>query len=326
MKRIALEEHYTTPALAESFRALAIGFDKETVARLLAGLSDFDGPRLETMDRAGIDISVLSIAGSGVQTERSAATAVPHARETNDFLAAQIRKHPSRYRGFAHLPLQDPQAAADELARTVREHGFLGALVSGPTHGHYLDEDRFLVFWERVAELKVPVYLHPGVPFQLPQSFQDHPELNGPIWGWTVDTATHALRLVFSGLFDRFPNLTVILGHMGEALPFLLRRIDTRYGELHNFRNLRRKPSDYIRDNFVVTISGVFSAEPLLCTLAALGEDRVLFSVDYPFESSRDAAHFMDTVAVPDAVREKINLKNAQRVLKLSRPERAGAV
>jgi 2,3-dihydroxybenzoate decarboxylase len=173
MKRIALEEHYTTAALADSFRSLAIGFDKETVARLVAGLSDFDGLRLETMDQAGIDISVLSVAGAGVQTERSAATAVPHARETNDFLAAQIRRHPDRYRGFAHLPLQDPKAAADELTRTVREHGFLGALVNGPTLGHYLDEGRFLVFWERVAELNVPVYLHPGIPFQLPQSFQE---------------------------------------------------------------------------------------------------------------------------------------------------------
>jgi 2,3-dihydroxybenzoate decarboxylase len=318
MKRIALEEHYTTAALADSFRSLAIGFDKETVARLVAGLSDFDGERLETMDQAGIDISVLSVAGAGVQNERSAATAVPHARETNDFLAAQIRKHPDRYRGFAHLPLQDPKAAADELARTVREHGFLGALVNGPTHGHYLDEDRFLVFWERVAELNVPVYLHPGIPFQLPQSFQDHSELNGPIWGWTVDTATHALRLVFSGLFDRFPKLNIILGHMGEALPFLLWRIDTRYGELNNFKGLRKTPSQYIKENFVVTISGVFSAEPLLCTLAALGEDHVLFSVDYPFESSLVAAQFMDTVSVPEHVREKINYKNAQRVLKMT--------
>jgi 2,3-dihydroxybenzoate decarboxylase len=318
MKRIALEEHYTTAALADSFRSLAIGFDKETVARLVAGLSDFDSQRLETMDQAGIDISVLSVAGVGVQGERSAATAVPHARETNDFLSAQIRKHPDRYRGFAHLPLQDPKAAADELARTVREHGFLGALVSGPTHGHYLDEDRFLVFWERVAELNVPLYLHPGTPFQLPQSFQDHPELNGPIWGWTVDTATHALRLIFSGLFDRFPKLTIVLGHMGETLPFLLWRIDTRYRELNNFRNLRKTPSQYIKENFVVTMSGVFSAEPLLCTLAALGEDNVLFSVDYPFESSLVAVQFMDCVSVPEHVREKINFKNAQRVLQMT--------
>jgi len=318
MKRIALEEHYTTAALADSFRALAIGFDKEAVARLVAALCDFDGRRLETMDQAGIDISVLSVAGSGIQNERSTANAVRLARETNDFLAEQIRRHPHRYRGFAHLPLQDPKAAAEELARTVREHGFLGVLISGPTHGHYLDEDRFLIFWERVAELNVPVYLHPGAPFQLPQSFQDHPELNGPIWGWTVDTATHALRLVFSGLFDRFPKLNIIVGHMGEALPFMLWRIDTRYGELNNFRNLRRAPSEYIKENFVVTISGVFSAEPLLCTLGALGEDHVLFSVDDPFESSLVAAQFMDTVPVPEHVREKINYKNAQRVLKMT--------
>jgi 2,3-dihydroxybenzoate decarboxylase len=317
MKKIALEEHYTTPAMADSFRSLAIGLDKETLARLVAGLCDFDGVRLETMDQAGIDISVLSMAGAGVQNERSAATAVPHAREANDFLAAQIRKHPDRYRGFAHLPLQDPKAAADELARTVREHGFLGALVNGPSLGHYLDEDRFLVFWERVAALNVPLYLHPGIPFQLPQSFQDHPELNGPIWGWTVDTATHALRLVFSGLFDRFPHLTVILGHMGEALPFLLWRIDTRYRELNNFRGLRKTPSRYIQENFVVTTSGVFSAEPLLCAIAALGEDNVLFSVDYPFESSIAASRFLDTVAVSETVREKIGCKNAQRVLRL---------
>src|SRR5579863_1200085 len=317
MKKIALEEHYTTAAMADSFRSLAIGLDKETVTRLVAGLTDFDGQRLETMDQAGIGISVLSIAASGVQNERSAATAVPHARETNDFLAAQIHRHPDRYRGFAHLPLQDPQAAAEELARAVREHGFLGALINGPALGHYLDEDRFLVFWERVAELNVPLYLHPGIPFQLPQSFQDHPELNGPIWGWTVDTATHALRLVFSGLFDRFPHLTVILGHMGEALPFLLWRIDTCYRMLNNFKGLRKTPSQYIQENFVVTTSGVFSAEPLLCTIAALGENHVLFSVDYPFESSKIAGQFLDTVAISETVREKIGYRNAQRVLRL---------
>jgi 2,3-dihydroxybenzoate decarboxylase len=317
MKKIALEEHYMAPHMAESFRNIGVGFDKQTLERLLARLSDFDGERLDAMDQSGIDISVLSLAGVGVQGERGAATAAPRAREANDFLAGQILRHPDRYRGFAALPMQDAQAAADELARTVREHAFLGALISGPTHGHYLDEERYLPFWEQVARLDVPVYVHPGNSYQLPQSFQDHPELIGPLWGWTVDTATHALRLVFSGLFDRFPNLQIILGHMGETLPLLLWRIDTRYSELPNFQKLRKPPSRYIQENFVVTTSGVFSAEPLLCTLAALGEDNVLFSVDYPFESSHAAARFMDTVAIPETTREKISHGNAERVLRI---------
>jgi 2,3-dihydroxybenzoate decarboxylase len=317
MKKIALEEHYLPPGLLETYRNTGSGFDQQTIARLLPLLTDFDGPRLEAMDQAGIDICVLSIGSPGAQGEGSASTAIPRAREANDFLAAQIRRHPDRYRGFAHLPMQDPRAAADELSRTVSEHGFLGALIATHVHGHYLDEERYLPFLERVAELDVPIYLHPVTGYQLPQSFQDHPELIGPIWGWTVDTATHALRMVFAGVFDRLPKLKVILGHMGETLPFLLWRIDTRYAALGNFRNLKRAPSEYIKENFVVTTSGVFSPEPLLCTLAALGEDSVLFSVDYPFESAITGGRFLESVAISETVREKIAYRNAERVLRV---------
>ena len=220
MKKIALEEHYMPPVLLESFQNTASGFDKQAIARLIPLLTDFDGPRLEAMDQAGIDLCVLSIGNAGAQGERSAVTAIPHAREANDFLAAQIRKRPDRYRGFAHLPMQDPRAAAESCRRTVRDLGFLGAVISTNVHGHCLDEERYLPFLERVAELDVPVYLHPVNAYQLPQSFQDHPELVGPIWGWTVDAATHALRLVFAGVFDRFPNLKIILGPWEKRFPF----------------------------------------------------------------------------------------------------------
>jgi 2,3-dihydroxybenzoate decarboxylase len=213
--------------------------------------------------------------------------------------------------------MQDPREAADELERAVKELEFKGALINGHTQGVYLDDARCLPFWERVAALDVPIYLHPATPMTIPAAFEGYPGLAQAIFGWAAETGGHALRLVLSGLLDRFPSLTIILGHMGEALPFYLWRIDSRFKISEPKVPLRQMPSAYIRRNIAVTTAGAFSPEPLRCTIDAMGLDRVLFSVDYPLEDSDDAARFIETAPLSDVEREAVCFRNAERVLRL---------
>ena len=181
------------------------------------------------MDSAGIEKSVLSLTTPGVQGEKDTATAVRLAQEANDFLAREVQKRPQRYGGFASLPMHDPKAAVDELQRAIKDLKFQGALINGQTGGTYLDDPRFLPFWERVQELDVPVYLHPGDLPDSPAMYAGRPQLEGPVWAWTADTGAHVLRLIFADVFKRYPRLQIIVGHMGETLPYLLWRIDNRY-------------------------------------------------------------------------------------------------
>jgi len=324
MRKIALEEHFTTAGLdAYSLRMPFTGTpgragEADSGAQIRRRLADFDELRLGAMDGAGIDVAVLSAASPGVQAEPDARTAVRRALAANDVLADVVAKHPTRYAGFAHLPLQDVDAATDELERCVCELGFKGALINGHSHGEYLDEPKFYPFWERVEDLDVPVYLHPADPFDMPRMYEGHPELLGALWSWTVETATHALRLVLGGTFDRFPSVRLILGHMGETLPYLLWRLDSR-SRMHaqGARAGARPPSQIIRENIAITTAGVCAHESLLCALSALGEDNVMFSVDYPYESSDVAAEFIETAPVSEVVRAKVCHGNAERMLHL---------
>ncbi len=318
MRKIALEEHFSTAELVGR-GLVARPTDSDAVfADIEKRLADFGETRLAAMDAAGIDVAVLSVTTPGIQGEKDAAMARQLAQRSNDRLALEIQRQPRRYAGFAALALQDPAAAANELERAVRQLGFKGALVNGQTQGLYLDDARFLPVWERAQALDVPVYLHPGELPDKPAMFARRPELDGPVWAWTADTGAHALRLIFSGLFTRFPGLKIILGHMGETLPYLLWRIDSRY-QLQVGRRIEADalPSAIFRRHFVITTSGVFDSKPLLEAIAALGEDRVLFSVDYPYEDSRAAADFIDGAPVSEAVRAKICNGNAKRVLRL---------
>lgn len=316
MRRIALEEHFTTPALSQ----YAHRSNAERVPASLEGLEErlleFDGLRLEAMDKAGIELAVLSVTTPGVQAEPDARSAVERARDTNDFLARQIQRHPTRYAGFAHLPLQDVDAAVRELSRCVHELGFEGAMVHGHSQGHYLDEPSFYPLWECVQDLEVPVYLHPCDPYQLPHCYGGHPELLGATWSWTVETATHALRMVFGGTFDRFPKVKLILGHLGESLPYLLWRLDSgsRLGS-QRAANHGMLPSEVIRRHIMVTTSGACSNEALLCALSALSEDNVMFSADYPYQDCAVAADFIDAAPIGAAQRAKICHGNAERLI-----------
>jgi 2,3-dihydroxybenzoate decarboxylase len=312
-RKIALEEHFMCPGFEEYWQPTMRDVDPEACASLLRRLTDFGDVRLEAMDQAGIERSVLSLAGPGVQAERDVKTAVRRAREANDFLAGEIRKRPLRYAGFGHLPMQDARAAADELERCMRELNFCGAMINGHTNGQYLDDPSLYPFWERAEALGAAIYIHPTDPVSPSPALDGHKGLRRATWEWGFETGSHALRLVFGGLFDRFPKAKLILGHLGETLPFLLWRFDSR-AKLYGVK-LRRNPSEYIRDNIAVTTSGMCSADPLSCTVSALGRDRVMFAADYPFESSEEAAHFLDSVRIDDSLRRAIAFDNAARYL-----------
>jgi 2,3-dihydroxybenzoate decarboxylase len=278
-------------------------------------LSDFGELRLSDMDAAGIEIAVLGLAGPGVQIEPDAKLASQKAAQANEFLAEMVRKNPQRYSGFAHLALQDPIGAANELERCVRELGFCGAMINGHTNGQYLDDPALYPFWERVEALGTPIYLHPTDPVATYSVLVGCDSLKRAMWEWGVETGTHALRLIFNGVFDRVPGAKLILGHLGETLPFLLWRFDSR-AKLYGLK-LKRAPSEYIKNNIWVTTSGMFSAEPLLCSINALGHRRVMFSADFPFESTQEAREFMDEAPIEDAVKNDIAFNNAKSFLGL---------
>ena len=318
VKKIALEEHFLCPGFVEYWNPTAVDLPAAKREQALARLTDFGETRLAAMDRAGIERAVLGLAGPGVQTERDTSAAIRNARAANDFLAGEIQKRPNRYSGFAHLPMQDAKAAADELERCVRDLKFCGAMINGHTHGQYLDHPSLSPFWERAEALAATIYLHPIDPVTPSPALEGHRGLRRATWEWGFETGSHALRLVFGGVFDRFPRARLALGHLGETLPFLLWRFDSRAGPDFYAIKLAKPPSQYIKDNIVVTTSGMCSVEPLNCTIGALGHDHVMFAADYPFESLDEAAHFIDTVALPEKVRADICFNNAARYLGLT--------
>ena len=315
VSKIALEEHFLSPSLEEYWWPTVQGVDPKHAKNLLARLTDFAEMRLAAMDEAGIARSVLAIAGPGVQAERDAATATRRARESNDFLAHEVQKRPDRYSGFAHLAMQDPRGAADEIERCMRELKFCGAMINGHTHGQYLDHPSLYPFWERAEALGAPIYIHPTDPITPSPALEGVAGLRRATWEWGFETGSHALRLVFSGHFDRFPRAKLMLGHLGETLPFLLWRFDSR-AKLYGIK-LAKPPSDYIKQNIVVTTSGMCSAEPLNCALAALGKDRIMFGADYPFESAQEAGEFLDHVPLAESLRQDIASGNAAHYLSL---------
>ena len=318
VKKIALEEHFLAPGFENYWKTTTGEIAPEIYSQAAVRLAEFGDLRLAVMDRGGIERAVLSIAGPGVQIERDTATAVRRAREANDFLAREIEKRPDRYSGFAHLAMQDGKAAADELERAMRELGFVGAMINGHTNGQYLDHPSLYPFWERAEALGAVIYLHPADPPSTMPVLDGTYGLKRATWEWGVETGSHALRLVFGGHFDRFPRATLALGHLGEMLPYLLWRFDSRAA--FYAVKLARKPSDYIRANIVMTVSGMFSAEPLDCAISAVGHERIMFATDYPFEPPDEASEFIDRVPLAESVRADICRNNAARLLRLPGP------
>lgn len=319
MRTIGLEEHFVTEELAGYGAGTATIAAPHVWAEASRRLLDLTAERLPGMDAAGLDMQVLSLNSPGIQAEADPAVAVARAAAVNDLLAATVAERPDRFAGFAALPLQDPQAAAKELERAVTQLGLKGALVNAHTHGRYLDDPTMRVVWEYAAGLDVPLYLHPATGVDAAHVLSGHPELTGPMWSWGTDTASHVLRLIFGGVFDDFPDAKLLLGHMGEGLPFVLWRLDSRWGfhHHHGIELARGTPSAYLRHNLHITTSGVCDAPPLLCALLALGADHILFGTDYPFEDMATATTFLAGAPISDADRHKIAHGNAERLLGL---------
>ena len=313
---IALEEHYYDDELARLFPGANSSMRGTELGQRLY---DVDALRLREMDEAGIDMQVLSHGAPATQ-RLDAQTAIRVARSVNDRLAETVRSNPSRFAAFAALPTPDPRAAADELERTVTKLGFKGAMIHGLTNGVFFDDKRFWPICERAEALDVPIYLHPAIPHPdvVKVYYQDylkeHPGLLTAAWGFTVETATQGIRMVLSGVFEAYPRLKCILGHLGESLPFSLWRINQA---LSRPKPMRTSFRDVFCEHFWITTSGNFSTPALLCSMMEIGVDRILFSVDYPFEHSVQGLQWMKEVHLSEEDRAKILNGNASRLLKL---------
>jgi 2,3-dihydroxybenzoate decarboxylase len=318
MKIVALEEHFILPN--ETPPGAQRGNDREKLLGLdmMAELLDLGERRIGAMDAAGIDVQVLSHNQPGCQAlDAAAATAM--AGEVNDRVFEAVKAHPRRFAGFAALPTADPGAAVKELDRAVTRLGFKGAMINGHTRGSFLDERRFWPIFECAQSLDVPIYLHPSAPHPGVASvyFEGYQELALAAWGFGIETGAHFLRLVFAGVFDAFPDLTLILGHLGEGLPFMLHRMNDQTHLAAARRGLKKSPAQYLTENLVVTTSGNFSAPAFLCAVTALGIDNVLFSVDWPYESNIAAVEFLKRQPLAPHDLEKVAYLNAERVLRL---------
>jgi gamma-resorcylate decarboxylase len=318
--KIAVEEHFVTPGLKDTIFG-SIGWERSEWEAMATALQETDEVRLADMDAAGIEVAAVSLAAPCIQDVVDPADATAKAAAANDALADVVAAHPDRYVGLAALALQDPEAAAEELERCVTQLGFRGALVNGYSSvgdletAAYYDEEQYLPFWERVAALGVPFYLHPRNP--LPNErryYRGREALLGPTWAFTVETASHCLRMMVSGLFDRFPELTVIIGHMGELLPFAVARTEQRLSHIPTLA-LQRGPQEILRENFFITTSGNFHTQSLQGAIMQVGADRILFAADYPFERTAEAAEWFDSVPISEADRLKIGRTNAERLL-----------
>jgi len=320
--KIAVEEHFAIEG-AKKYKNDVM--DAPTFADVRRRLIDTESLRLEAMDKAGLELSILSFNSPGIQAETDAADAVRAAREANDFLSDNvIARHPDRYAGFAAVPLQNPEAAADELERCVKQLGFKGALFNGYSNignantGEYADEPKFEVFWAKVAELSVPVYLHPrdSLPNQL-RIYDGHPELLSAAWAYGVETSIHALRLITSGVFDRHPGVNVIIGHLGETLPFAMWRVQHIINRRGLCQDLEKNVGSYLSDNFFITTSGMFRTQALLNTMSEISSDRIMFSTDYPYESAEEAAEWFDNCPISEPDRAKMGRENAVKLFDL---------
>ena len=320
--KVTLEDHFATRTTLGDSQVFGTHVWSELGPRLL----DFQDKRLRLMDEAGIEIMIASLNAPAIQAIHDIKPATEVAREANDVLAQEIAKRPERFVGVAALAMQDPEEATAELQRCVKQLGFKGALVNGFSQvgsadtAVYYDLPQYRPFWRAVESLDVPFYLHPRNP--LPGSipgYQGHDWLLGPNWAFHAETAVHALRLIGSGLFDECPRLQIVLGHLGEGLPYYLWRIDNRNGWMkapHKYA-AKKQVADYFRANFHVTTSGHFSTPAMLDAVAELGVDRVMFSVDYPFEDFGEAAEWFDHAEISEADRRKIGRTNAMKLFKL---------
>lgn len=327
MRLIAIEEHYRSKYVdaeigeaGNYFRTMNTA-GEQMAAKRVERLGDLGELRIADMDRAGIDVQVLSHTHPSPEI-LPGARAIPLCRRVNDEIAEACARYPKRFAGFATLPVADPHAAAAELERAIRDMGFKGALINGVTQGRFLDDPFFSPIFERAEALDVPLYLHPAAP---PEPVEKayfsglEPGLARILaiagWGWHAEMGLHTLRLIATGVFDRYPKLQIIIGHMGEMIPIFLARIDAIVTPFTH--GLRKSMAAYFHSNVHITTSGFFTAPPLYLALEVVGADRIIFSVDYPYSSNEQGREFLDKLSLSPADFEKITHGNAERLLRL---------
>lgn len=321
-RRIACEEGFLSPGvLAQNAKSstpqLSLITAEGSTAGLARALVDLDQGRIAGMDADGIDVQLLLLSSPGVQAF-DPATATSLAAESTDYASAACAKYPSRFAALAALAPQDPAAAAREIQRAVKLPGIKGAIINSHTNGEYLDGGKYWPIFEAIEALDVPLYIHPREPAGTMNAYMSGPVVGGPAWAYAVEVGTHVLRLIQAGVFDRFPRLRLVIGHMGEALPFWLPRIDNRYKWLlRGPAPIKRMPSEYIRENVWVTTSGMNYWPQLEMTLKVLGSDRVLYATDYPFENQAEAVGFVEAMPFDARQKKQFFEDNAVKVFRL---------
>lgn len=325
MRIITIEEHFATPRFFDGpgrdLKEQAEKFSSARALKLIPQLCDLGEARLAEMDAAGIDMQIVSLTAPGVE-QLEAAEAIALATETNDVVAEAIKRHPARFGGFAALPTAMPDKAAQELERRVRGQKFAGAIINGHSRGRYLDDKFFWPILESAEQLGAPIYLHPTRPPQavIDASFGGFSSMvsdvfAGPGWGWHIETAVHIIRLVLGGVFDRFPNLQIVIGHLGEGLSGMFQRLDVMAPAL---TKLRRPVTAYLKENIHYTFSGFFFPPTFLALLLELGGvDRMMFSIDHPYQSMPEGRAFLDQLPVSAADKERIAHGNAEKLFRL---------
>jgi predicted TIM-barrel fold metal-dependent hydrolase len=326
MRVVTLEEHITFPELVDKLPQEALTRDylgkSPMMQRIAPKLADIDGERLQSMDENGITTQVLSVTGAGADL-LNAAEGPAFAKEYNDAIAERIAAHPNRFKAFAHLPTTNPEAAADELERTVKKYRFCGALINGLTNDEFLDDGKYAPIFKRAEQLDVPIYLHPGLPpkavfdayySNLPKQAGGFLSIAG--WGWHSETALHTLRLIVSGTLDKYPKLKLIIGHMGEMLPMMMVRSDKMFGINHGGSN-QRSIIQTLHDQVYITTSGLFTTPPLQIAIDTFGIDNIMFSIDYPFSSNEQGKQYIESMQLSSADLEKIAHGNADKLLRL---------
>lgn len=344
--RIAAEEAFAPPEILDGYRKLIareagldagftslMGFylgSSPRAIQVMSRMTDLGQLRLKDMDESGIGKQILSLTSPGVQIFDTA-TGTALAQLSNDYLADAIQRHPERFHGLAAIAPQDPAAAVKELERGVRKLGLKGVIINSHTRGEYLDDPKFWLIFEAAAALRVPIYLHPNTP--PPSMIGPFLEggLDGAIYGFAAETGLHMLRIIVSGVFDRFPGLRMVLGHLGEALPYWLFRIDfmhramvaaNRYPAV---KKLNRKPSEYFKENIYVTTSGMAWQPPILYAQSVLGVDRVMYAMDYPYQFVPEEVRVTDELPISDADKRKLYQTNAESVFSLVSTEAEAA-
>lgn len=328
-RRIATEEAFATPEQQAALRELlanAKGYDPDTFlasmqtngGEISRRLLDIDDERIRIMDSCGVSMAVLAMTSTGVQ-QFEADQAAKIAELGNDRLAEAIRRRPDRYAGLATIPVQDPKRAVKELERAITKLELNGVMINSHTHGEYLDEEKYWPILEAAHSLDTTIYIHPRAPSPAMAAPYRKYQLEHAIWGYAVEVGLHAVKIMMSGVLDRFPSLRIVIGHMGENIPYALYRMDWMHGHFSFDRpKLKLTPSEYFKRNFWITTSGVNWVPALELCIKVLGAENIMWAVDYPYQETAEATQWLNDAAISEEDKEKIFHRNAERVFKIS--------